>query len=77
MLDLDNLEDRRKKICLKFATKCVKNNKFKHWFPKKPKNSTRSHEIYIKPSGQTKRYLTSSIPYLTNILNEHEAKKVK
>ena len=74
-MDLETLEHRRKNICLKFAKKCVTNNRFKHWFPKRPSNSTRSTDIYIAPSGQTKRYLTSSIPHLINILNENEMKK--
>ena len=34
-LDLENLEIRRKNICLKFAKKCLKNDRFKHWFPKR------------------------------------------
>ena len=76
VLDLENLETRRKNICLKFAKKCIKNDKFKNWFPKRPSMNTRSKEIYVNPSGpHTKRYLTSSIPHLINILNENEMKK--
>ena len=74
-LELDNLEERRSDICLKFAKKCVKNVKFKHWFPKVASANTRSKIMYIKPSGKTKRYLTSSIPHLVQILNENEKSK--
>ena len=31
-LGLDTLEARRVKLCLKFAKKCLKNDRFKHWF---------------------------------------------
>ena len=74
-LELDYLESRRDDICLKFAKKCVKNSKFNHWFPKTSSANTRSKEIYIKPSGKTKRYLTSSIPHLIQILNENDKNK--
>ena len=75
-LDLENLEIRRKNICLKFAKKCLKNDRFKHWFPKRVSKNTRNKEMFIQPSGpHTKRYLTSSIPYLINILNENQIKQ--
>ena len=67
---LETLEARRDTVCLKFAKKCVKNEKFRHWFHKKSAN-TRSEEPYIRPAWKTKRYLTSSIPHLTNILNKN------
>ena len=72
ILELDNLEERRNDMCLKFAKKCVKNTKFSHWFPKIASPNTRSKVMYIQPSGKTKRYLTSSIPHLIQILNENE-----
>ena len=75
ILELETLETRRDEICFKFAKKCAKNSKFKHWFPKISSVETRSKQIYIKPSGKTKRYLTSSIPHLTNILNEYTQAK--
>ena len=69
-LNLDTLELRRKKLCLKFARKTSKNENFKHWFPKKSSLNTRSKEIYIEPTFKTKRYQKSSIPHLINLLNE-------
>ena len=69
-LGLETLEARRIKLCLKFAKKCVKNNRFKHWFPLKNSLTTRSGEKYHVPTGKTKRFLTSSIPHLTRILNK-------
>ena len=70
-LNLKSLDTRRNKICLKFAKKCVKDDKFKHWFPKKVKISPRTEEKFIRPPWNTKRYLTSSIPHLINILNKN------
>ena len=70
-LNLKSLDTRRDEICLKFAKKCVKGDKFKHWFPKKVKISPRTEETFIRPPWNTKRYLTSSIPHLINILNKN------
>ena len=74
-LNLDTLASRREKMCLKFAKKCTKSQKFKHWFTKKTSLHTRSKgtpkEKFFKPFGQTKRYLTSSIPYLIDLLNKN------
>ena len=73
-LDLDTLAVRRDKLCLKFAKKCIKNEKFQHWFPKKSLLNTRSKEskgIYSMPKFKKKRYQTSSIPYLITILNKN------
>ena len=68
-LGLETLELRRTKLCFKFAKKCLKNKRFNHWF--KLKNRvTRSDEKYLVPTGKTKRFLSSSIPHLTRILNK-------
>ena len=32
VLNLESLDSRRNQLCLKFAKKCEKNDKFKHWF---------------------------------------------
>ena len=36
-LEMENLSDRRKNLCLKFAQKCVKNPKTAHMFSKNVK----------------------------------------
>ena len=69
-LNLDTLKVRRKKLCLKFARKAAKNERFKHWFPKKSSLNTRSKDIYIEPNAKTKRYSNSSIPHMIRLLNE-------
>ena len=67
---LDTLDARRKKLCLKFAKKSVKSERFKHWFKLKPSMNTRNKEKYQNPKDNTKRFERSAIPYLTDLLNE-------
>ena len=68
-LGLETLALRRVKLCFKFARKCLENNRFNHWF--KLKNRvTRSDDKYLVPTSKTKRFLSSSIPHLTRILNK-------
>ena len=69
-LSLDTLEARREKLCLKFAEKCVKSTRFTHWFELRKSLATRSKIKYVVPKGKTKRFLTSSIPHMTRILNK-------
>ena len=64
MMGLDSLVARGEKLCLKFAKKSLKSSRFKHWFPTKASLKTRSGKKFIEPKGNTKRYLTSSIPHL-------------
>jgi hypothetical protein len=49
LLDIEDLESRRKSLCLEFAKKCVKNQKMCHMFPKNMKShsmETQNNEIY-------------------------------
>ena len=71
--DLDTLETRREKLCLKFALKAYRNPKFTSWFViNEPEVNTRSHKVHLKPIKiRTKRFTNSLIPYLTNLLNAH------
>ena len=68
-LGLDTMAARREKLCLGFAKKCLTNPKFTHWFPVKKSIRTRSKAKFLEPKGKMKRFLTSSIPHLTRILN--------
>ena len=74
-LELETMEKRRDKICFKFAKNCLRNEKFKHWFPKKSEINTRSSDKYILPRWKTKRYLKSSIPHLIDVLNKMNKSK--
>ena len=69
-LGLETMAARRDRICLKFAKNCLKNNRFKKWFPEKVSAKTRSKEKFIVPRSNTNRHATSSIPHLTRLLNK-------
>ena len=67
---LEPLEKRRDKLCLKFARKAEKSEKFKMWFKAKPKIYTRqADDKYWKAVARTGRLQKSSVSYLTNLLN--------
>ena len=74
-LDLETLHERREKICLNFAQRCLKNPKTKHWFPENIKShqmETRNKEKYSIPNANTERYRKSPIIYMQHLLNENE-----
>ena len=84
-LGCDNLNDRRVKLCDKFAKKALKSPRYHHWFEYNdeplPTLNTRSSENRVrnvlKPvQTRTNRYQKSPLPYLTNALNNHLMNKV-
>ena len=75
MLDLDSLQVRRKKQCLKFAKDCLKNEKMKKLFPLNAQKSDmkiRFKETFKVNKAHTERYRQSAIPYMQRLLNEDE-----
>ena len=73
--NLEPLKTRRKDLCLRFAQKCLKNDKTKQMFPKSSKNHDmliRKSEKYEVEHANTARFQNSSIPYMQNLLNKHE-----
>ena len=75
ILNLECLSTRREALCLKFAKKSAKSLKFKQWFSLNENNTngmkTRSKKSFLKPVfTRTKKYMNSTIPYITNLLNE-------
>ena len=77
-LNCDNLDDRRVKLCDKFAKKALKSPRYQHWFEYNdeplPTLNTRSAETRVKNvlkpvQTRTNRYQKSPLPYLTNALN--------
>ena len=72
-LNLESLESRRVKLCLNFAQKALKHDKFQSWFKLSDrKQCTRKDkpkfcEVYAKHS----RLYKSPIAFLTRLLNEH------
>ena len=72
-LELEDLEQRRLKLSLKFALRAEKHPKFKAWFVRNEKSTvTRSiPSRYCEPRARTNRFKSSPIHFLTRILNEH------
>ena len=70
LAEIEPLDIRREKLCLKFARKDVR--KENTLFTKnKTTVNTRSANIVIEPKCNTKRFSKSSIPYLSKLLNKH------
>ena len=79
ILKLDTLDERRKKLCLKFAKNCLKHEKMKKLFPLSNKNhqmKKRLTEKFKVYHARTERYKKSAIPFMQQLLNT-EAKKIQ
>ncbi len=77
-LKLQSLGERRESLCLKFAEKCLRTDKFKSMFPKKTKlhcMSKRYQEKFLVKDTWTERYKRSAIPYMVKLLNKKDRKK--
>ena len=77
-LNLDTLNDRRKKLCLKFAKKSLQNEKVKSMFSlskSKHHMKMRKQQKFHEKTSKTSRYNNSAIPYMTRILNEENEVK--
>ena len=74
VLEMETLTDRRKNLNLKFAKKCLKSDKYNHWFchsnPTNQQEKTRSEISTLAPAqARTDTFAKSPIPYLTNLIN--------
>ena len=69
----DTLKKRREKLCLNFAVKAHKSEKFSQWFvPNHSTINTRSDKMPLKSvKTRTRKYRKSPLPYLTEVLNNH------
>ena len=77
-IGLVTLEERREKMCLKFAKECLKLEKMKKLFPKNQSNhlmDKRCPEFYQVVKAQTERYRKSAIPSMIRMLNSYRKKK--
>ena len=77
-LKLQSLGERRESLCLKFAEKCLRTDKFKSMFPKKTKlhcMSKRYQEKFMVKDTWTERYKRSAIPYMIKLLNDEDRKR--
>ena len=80
LVNLESLHDRREKLCLKFAKKCLKMERFKKLFPvrkEQHKMKKRKPEKYLVKHINTERYMKSAIPAMQRALNKEEAKLSK
>ena len=72
ILEMENLDDRRKNLCLRFAQKAAKHEKMRKMFPLKKKifnMTTRHEEKYQVQHANTDRLRKSPIIYMQNLLN--------
>ena len=72
LVDLENLSERRETLCLKFAKKCLQNEKTENLFPlNKPTHNMKSRmtEKFKVKFAHTERLKQSSIPYMQRHLN--------
>ena len=77
-LELESLDDRRERLCLQFAKKCLTNEKMKNLFPLNHKTHpmiTRLEENYEVNHANTGRLQNSPIIYMQKLLNENEQKQ--
>ena len=74
---LQSLRERREQLCLRFAKKCLKNNKTADMFPLNPNfnSSVRNSEKYEVKFAHKNRLKISPIPALQRMLNEDYFKK--
>ena len=77
LLNLESLFERRERLCLKFAKKCLKMDNFKKLFPVRRMNhemKKRKTEKYLIKHINTERYMKSTIPAMQRLLNSEEFK---
>ena len=75
-LNLESLESRRNKLCLKFARKAEKHPKFQNWFKLADsiKNTRQEKHKYLEVKAKHSRLEKSPIAFLTRLLNQHYMK---
>ena len=73
-----SLRDRRIDICDKFADKCIRNERFSHWFPRNEGGrKTRSKDIYKEEFARCHRLYNSTLFYLRRRKNGKEGKRYR
>ena len=78
VIKLDSLEDRREKLCLRFAKQCLKHEKLKSMFPRKVNHhlmEKRNLQKFVVTKAWTERYRRSSIPSMQRLLNKAERER--
>ena len=78
-LKMDSLDDRRRKLCLRFAENCLK-SRTRNMFPLNQSNhimEKRSKEKFKDVRCNTERFRKSALPYMRKILNKDYSEKKK
>ena len=79
-LNIESLYDRREKLCLRFAKKCLKIENFKKLFPLKKSThdmKKRMTEKFYMKTYNTERYQRSAIPAMIRLMNKEELRLKK
>ena len=73
VLNMKSLSDRRKDLCIAFAIKSKKNEKYSTWFCDNVNTlNTRSSKPNLKPvQTRLRRFEKTPLPYLTKLLNDN------
>ena len=77
---LDTLEERRQKLCLKFAKACVRHEKLTDMFPKQKychNMNMRQNDKFVIKRARTERLQRSAVVNMQRLLNREESEKRK
>ena len=77
---LDTLEERREKLCLKFAKACVRHEKLSNMFPKQRNGhhmDMRHYNKFVVKKAKTERLQRSAVLNMQRLLNKEESEKRK
>ena len=72
-LHIDTLDQRREKLCISFAKKCIKLNNMKSLFPtlnRKCNMETRLNMKYVINKARSEKYKLSAVPQMQRMLNK-------
>ena len=79
-LNMKTLVVRRSELCLSFAIKALKSDKFSSWFSvntSKYEKTRSEKEVLNLVKTRTDKYQKSPVPYLTTMLNDHLKSKAR
>ena len=71
--NVENLAERRERMCLKFASKALQHQKFRDWFRRK---AGPGRAQYYEAITRKKLLGKTPIPYLTRLLNAHNVQSI-
>ena len=71
ILKIESLQERRDRLSLRFAKKCLNHDKFSNMFPRNQSTvRSRCKEKYLVNMANTERYRQSALPFLQRKLND-------